>query len=62
MDKKDECLFYDPYTKQYFYSSIEDVWKRIKGLEDIYSGRAYPDLTEDGRPCLELELKEEETF
>ena len=58
MDNKDESLVYDPYTKQYFYLSNEELYKRLHELNDIYSGETFPILTEDGRPCLELRLKE----
>lgn len=60
MDNKDKILVYDPYTKQYFYLSIEEVRKRLHELSDIYSEKTYPILTEDGRPCMALRLKEEE--
>lgn len=60
MDNKDENLVYDPYTKQYFYLSIEKLYERMHRLNDVYSGKVIPILTEDGRPCLELKLKEEE--
>lgn len=58
MDNKDESLVYDPYTKQYFYLSIEELYKRLHELSDVYSGKVVPMLTEDGKPYLELRLKE----
>lgn len=58
MDNKDKSLVYDPYTKQYFYLSYEELYKRLHELSNIYSEYIVPSLTEDGRPCLELKLKE----
>lgn len=60
MDKNDKSLVYDPYTKQYFYLSNEELHKRLHELSDIYSEYTFSMLTEDGRPCLGLRLKEEE--
>lgn len=60
MDNKDKSLVYDPYTKQYFYLSNEELYKRLHELSDIYSEKTFSMLTEDGRPCLGLRLKEEE--
>ena len=56
MDKEDESLFYDPFTGKYFFASFEEVRKKMNELNNIYSGRTIPILTEEGKPCIELEI------
>lgn len=61
--KEEKCLFYDPYTNQYFYLTIDEAKLHVYRNPETYTGQFVSSIVtlenNDMQPCVTMQIKED---